>query len=148
MADLLTTTIGGGSSVLVAENRQPVTKNGTGAKVTEIDFMGNKSLTFFEVDFGAAANAEVGANEAIQAVIEIVNKYATIVIRGDLHATNQKMCFAVEQSDESLDYDGAGAETLVEQIEDECIALGATYGNNNFDMTAVTATVKTSFDFA
>jgi len=148
MADLLTTTIGGGSSLLVAENRQPVTKNGTGAGLTDIDFMGNKSLTFFEVDFGAAANAEVGANEAIQAVIEIVNKYATIVIRGDLHATNQKMCFAVEQSDESLDYDGAGAETLVEQIEDECIALGATYGNNNFDMTAVTATVKTSFDFA
>lgn len=148
MADLLTTTIGGGSSVLVAENRQPVTKNGTGASVTQIDFMGNKPLTFFEVDFGAAANAEVGANEAIQAVIEIIQKYATIVIRGDLHATNQKMCFAVEQSDESLDYDGAGAETLVEQIEDECIALGATYGNNTFDMTAVTATVKTSFDFA
>ena len=148
MANLLTTTIGGGSSVLVAENRQPVTKNGTGASVTQIDFMGNKPLTFFEVDFGAAANAEVGANEAIQAVIEIIQKYATIVIRGDLHATNQKMCFAVEQSDESLDYDGAGAETLVEQIEDECIALGATYGNNTFDMTAVTATVKTSFDFA
>ena len=58
------------------------------------------------------------------------------------------MCFAVEQANDSLDYDGAGAETLVEQIEDECIALGATYGNNNFDMTAVTATVKTSFDFA
>ena len=31
MADLLTTTIGGGSSVLVTENRQPVSKNGTGA---------------------------------------------------------------------------------------------------------------------
>jgi len=148
MADLLTTTIGGGSSVLVAENRQPVSKQGVGAGLTDIDFMGNKPLTFFEVDFGAAANAEVGANEAIQAVIEIIQKYATIVIRGDLHATNQKMCFAVEQSDESLDYDGAGAETLVEQIEDECIALGATYGNNTFDMTAVTATVKTSFDFA
>ena len=148
MADLLTTTIGGGSSVLVAENRQPVSKQGVGAGLTDIDFMGNKPLTFFEVDFGAQANAEVGANEAIQAVIEIIQKYATIVIRGDLHATNQKMCFAVEQSDESLDYDGAGAETLVEQIEDECIVLGATYGNNTFDMTAVTATVKTSFDFA
>lgn len=148
MADLLTTTIGGGSSVLVAENRQPTSKNGVEPDITAIDFMGNKDLTFFEIDFGAAANAEVGANEAIQAVIEIIQKYATIVIRGDLHATNQKMCFAVEQADESLDYDGAGAETLVEQIEDECIALGATYGNNTFDMTAVTATVKTSFDFA
>lgn len=148
MADLLTATIGGGSSVLVAENRQPTAKNGVQPSITEIDFVGNKPLTFFEVDFGAAANAEIGANEAIQAVVEIIGKYATIVIRGDLHATNQKMCFAVEQSDQSLDYDGAGAETLVEQIEDECIALGATYGNNSFDMTAVTCTVKTSFDFA
>jgi len=142
MADLLTSTIGGGRSVLVAANRKPA------ADVTAIDFPGGKNLTFFEVDFGAAANAETGANEAIQALIEIIGKYCTIVIRGDLHATNQKMCFAVEQSNASLDYDGAGAETLVEQIEDECIALGATYGNNNFDMTAVTATVKTSFDFA
>ena len=142
MADLLTSTIGGGSSVLVAANRQPA------SDVTAIDFQGGKNLTFFEVDFGAAANAETGANEAIQALIEIIGKYCTIVIRGDLHATNQKMCFAVEQANDSLDYDGAGAETLVEQIEDECIALGATYGNNNFDMSAVTATVKTSFDFA
>ena len=39
-------------------------------------------------------------------------------------------------------------ETLVEQIEDEAIALGGTYGNNSFDMTAVTCTVKTSLDFA
>ena len=142
MADLLTTTIGGGSAVLVAENRKPA------ADVTTIQFNGMKDLTFFEVDFGAAANAETGANEAIQALIEIIEKYCTIVIRGDLHATNQKMCFAVEQSNASLDYDGSGAETLVEQIGDECIALGATYGNNSFDMTAVTATVKTSFDFA
>jgi len=119
-----------------------------GADYTAIEFIGMKDLTFFEVDFGAAANAEVGPNEAIPAVLEIITKYATVVIRGDLHATNQKMMIAVEQGNESLDYDELGAETLVEQIEDECIALGATYGNNNFDMTAVTCTVKTSLDFA
>jgi len=115
---------------------------------TTINYVGMKPLTFFEIDFGAAANAEVGPNEAIQKCIEVCNKYATVVIRGDLHGTNQKMMIAVEQSNASLDYDGAGAETLVEQIEDEIITYGATYGDNNFDMTAVTCTVKTSLDFA
>ena len=142
MADLLTATIGGGSSTLVAENRLSV------EDATVVDYMGNKDLTMFTVDFVAAANAETGANEAIQAVIDIIGKYATIVIRGALFDTNTQMCFAVETPNDSLDWDGAGAETLVEQIEDEIIALGATYGNNNFDMTAVTCTVKTTFQLA
>jgi len=142
MADLLTATIGGGSSVLVAANRNSV------EDVTTVDYMGNKDLTMFTVDFVAAANAETGANEAIQAVVEIIGKYATIVIRGALFDTNTQMCFAVETPNDSLDWDGAGAETLVEQIEDEIQALGATYGNNNFDMTAVTCTVKTTFQLA
>jgi hypothetical protein len=145
MADLLTTTIGGGSSLLVAENRQPVSKNGTGAGLTDIDFMGNKPLTFFVVDFKQTVAAEVGANEAIQAAIDIIQKYATIVIRGDLFDSNTQMAFAVETANDSEDWDGAGAETLVEQIEDEIITLGATYGNNSFPMNAVTCEVKTSF---
>ena len=145
MADLLTTTIGGGSSLLVAENRQPVSKNGTGAGLTDIDFMGNKPLTFFVVDFKQTVAAEVGANEAIQAAIEIIQKYATIVIRGDLFDSDTQMAFAVETANDSEDWDGAGAETLVEQIEDEIQALGATYGNNTFPMNAVTCEVKTSF---
>jgi len=139
MANLLTTTIGGGSAVLVAENRKPA------ASVSTIDYAGNKDLTLFVVDFKQAANAEVGANEAIQAVIEIIGKYATIVIRGDLFDTNTQMAFAVETANETADWDGAGAETLVEQIEDEIQALGGTYGNNNFPMNAVTCEVKTSF---
>jgi len=142
MADLLTATIGGGSSTLVAENRLSV------EDATVVDYMGNKDLTMFTVDFVAAANAETGANEAIQGVIESIGKYATIVIRGALFDTNTQMCFAVETPNDSLDWDGAGAETLVEQIEDEIQALGATYGNNNFDMTAVTCTVKTTFELA
>jgi len=116
--------------------------------LTAVEYNGMKALTWFEVDFGAAANAETGPNEAVQAVLAECNKYATVVIRGDLHATNQKMMIAVEQSNASLDYDGAGAETLVEQIEDEIQALGATYGDNSFDMTAVTCLVKASLDFA
>jgi hypothetical protein len=142
MADLLTATIGGGSSILVTENRKSV------FDATAVDFYGNKPLTFFTVDFVAAANAEIGSNEAIQAVIEIIQKYATIVIRGALFDTNTQMCFAIETPNDTLNWDGAGAETLVEQIEDEIIALGATYGNNSFDMTAVTCTVKTGFQFA
>ena len=142
MADLLTATIGGGSSKLVAENRLSV------EDATVVDYMGNKDLTMFTVDFVAAANAETGANEAIQGVIESIGKYATIVIRGALFDTNTQMCFAVETPNDSLDWDGAGAETLVEQIEDEIQALGATYGNNSFDMTAVTCTVKTTFQLA
>jgi len=150
MADLLTTTIGGGSSLLVAENRQPVSKNGTGAGLTDIDFMGNKPLTFFVVDFKQTVAAEVGANEAIQAAIEIIQKYATIVIRGDLFDSNTQMAFAIETANETADWDSDDAavtadQTLVEQIEDEIQALGATYGNNSFPMNAVTCEVKTSF---
>ena len=144
MADLLTTTIGGGSSLLVAENRKPA------ADVTAIDYAGNKDLTLFVVDFKQAANAEVGPNEAIQAVIEIIGKYATIVIRGDLFDSNTQMAFAVETANETADWDSdngdvTASQTLVEQIEDEIQALGATYGNNNFPMNAVTCEVKTSF---
>ena len=148
MADLTQTLIGGGSSILVAENRQPVSKNGTGAGLTDIDFMGNKPLTFFVVDFKQTVAAEVGANEAIQATIDIIQKYATIVIRGDLFDSNTQMAFAVETANDSENWASAVpavSETLVEQIEDEIITLGATYGNNSFPMNAVTCEVKTSF---
>jgi hypothetical protein len=50
MANLLTATIGGGSSILVAENRKSV------FDVTAVDFYGNKPLTFFVVDFAADAS--------------------------------------------------------------------------------------------
>ena len=139
MADLLTATIGGGSSVLVTENRKPA------ADLTAIDYAGNKDLTLFVVDFKQTVAAETGANEAIQAVIDIIGKYATIVIRGDLFDSNTQMAFAIETANDSEDWDGAGAETLVEQIEDEIQALGGTYGNNTFPMNAVTCEVKTSF---
>ena len=41
---------------------------------TAINYCGTKPLTFFEIDFGAAANAEVGPNEAIQKCLEICSK--------------------------------------------------------------------------
>jgi hypothetical protein len=137
MADLYNDTAAG-TALKIDANRKAV------SDVTVIDFYSNKLLTFFTVDFAADASGETNENEAIKAVVDIISKYATIVIRGNLFDTNTQMTFAVEQSNDSLDYDGNGAETLVEQIEDEAIALGATYGNNSFDMTAVTCTVKTS----
>ena len=137
MADLYNDTAAG-TSIQIDANRKVV------SDLTVIDFYGNKPLTFFTIDFAAAANGETNENEAIKAALDIVQKYATIVIRGDLFDTNTQMCLAIETANLTQDWDGNGAETLVEQIEDEIIALGATYGNNSFDMTAVTCTVKTS----
>jgi len=152
MADLTTATIGGGSSELVKRNPQyHVGSTGPASLDLSIPlYNGNKPLTFFELDFGTAVNTQLDPEEAINVCIEIVQKYATIVIRGDLHSTNQVMTFAVEQSNDSLDYDGSGAETLVEQIEDEIIALGDQSGGtpNQIDYTGVTCTVKTSLNLA
>jgi len=125
-----------------------VTKSNPIIDVTSISYNGNKPLTLFEVDFGTAVNGQTAPGKAIDRVIGIVSKYATIVIRGDLHSTNQVMAFAVEQTNESLDWDGSGAETLVEQIEDEIIALTDLSGDGEIDYTGVSALVKTSFNFA
>ena len=144
MADLTQATIGGGSAVLVAANRKPY------ADMTAIHYNGNKPLTFFEVACGAAVNAQTGSGLAIESIMRIIEKYATVVIRGALYGTNQKFTVAIEQPNDSLDYDGAGAETLVEQIEDEIIALtdlsAATPAQ--IDFTGVTCTVKTTLELA
>ena len=152
MADLTTATIGGGSSELIKRNPQ-YHVSGTGPASLDLSiplYNGNKPLTFFELDFGTAVNTQLDPEEAINVCIEIVQKYATIVIRGDLHSTNQVMTFAVEAPNDSLDYDGNGAETLVEQIEDEIIALGDLSAGtpNQIDYAGVTCTVKTSLNLA
>jgi len=144
MADLTQATIGGGSSVKVAENRKPY------ADMTTIHYNGNKPLTFFEVACGAAVNAQTGSGLAIESIMRIIEKYATVVIRGALYGTNQKFTVAIEQPNDSLDYDGAGAETIVEQIEDEIIALTDLSGASpaQIDFTGVTCTVKTTLELA
>lgn len=144
MADLTQATIGGGSSVKVAENRKPY------ADMTTIHYNGNKPLTFFEVACGAAVNAQTGSGLAIESIMRIIEKYATVVIRGALYGTNQKFTVAIEQPNDSLDYDGAGAETIVEQIEDEIIALTdlSAASPAQIDFTGVTCTVKTTLELA
>ena len=144
MADLTQATIGGGSAVLVAANRKPY------ADMTAIHYNGNKPLTFFEVACGAAVNAQTGSGLAIESIMRIVEKYCTVVIRGALYGTNQKFTVAIEQPNDSLDYDGAGAETIVEQIEDEIIALTdlSAASPAQIDFTGVTCTVKTTLELA
>ena len=144
MADLTQATIGGGSAVLVAANRKPY------ADMTTIHYNGNKPLTFFEVACGAAVNAQTGSGLAIESIMRIIEKYATVVIRGALYGTNQKFTVAIEQPNDSLDYDGAGAETIVEQIEDEIIALTdlSAASPAQIDFTGVTCTVKTTLELA
>jgi hypothetical protein len=150
MADLLTTTIGGGSSVLVAQNRNAVSAaDGVQPEITDIDFVGTKPLTILLIDFGANATAEVGANETIQAVFEIIQKYATIVIRGDLFDTGSQMVVLIETPNETADWNSdASATTLAANIQNEVQALGAGYGNNGFGANAITVTVKTSINIS
>ena len=150
MADLLTTTIGGGSSVLVAQNRNAVSAaDGVQPEITDIDFVGTKPLTILLIDFVADATAEVGANETIQAVFEIIQKYATIVIRGDLFDSGSQMAVFIETPNDTEDWNQDASETtLAAQIQTEVQALGAGYGNNGFGANAITVTVKTSLNIS
>ena len=144
MADLTQATIGAGSGILVAENRKAA------YDVTAVDYYGNKPLTMFEVACGAAVNGQADSGEALENIIRIIQKYATIVIRGALYNSNQNFCVAIETPNDTLNWDGAGAEALVEQIEDEIIALGDQSSGtpNQIDYTGVTCTVKTTFQLA
>jgi len=150
MANLLTTTIGGGSSLLVAQNRNAVSAaDGVQPEITDIDFVGNKPLTFLLIDFVADATAEVGANETIQSVFEIIGKYATIVIRGDLFDTGSQMAVAIETPNDTADWNSdSSATTLAANIQNEVQALGAGFGNNSFGANAITVTVKTSLNIS
>jgi len=152
MADLTTTTIGGGSSILVAQNRNAVSAaDGVQPVITDIDFVGTKPLTILLIDFVADATAEVGANETIQAVFEIIGKYATIVIRGDLFDTGSQMAVFIETPNITDDWDSnvsTANTTLAAQIQTEVQALGAGFGNNSFGANAITVTVKTSLNIS
>lgn len=144
MADLTQATIGGGSAILVAENRK------SAYDVTAVDYYGNKPLTMFEVACGSAVNGQADSGEAIEVIIRTIQKYATVVIRGALYNTNENFCVAIETPNDSLDWDGAGAATLVQQIEDELTALGdkTAATPNQIDYSGLTCTVKTTFELA
>lgn len=113
--------------------------------LANIHYNGSKSLTFFEVDFGAAVDAKLGPVSTINTVIDKISQIATIVIRGDLHSTNQVMTFAVEQENTTDDFDGTNQETLVAHIEDEIQGLGTV---DSINLASATVTPKTSFNLA
>ena len=152
MASLYGVASGGGlagAGTNVDSNRKSV------FDATAVDYYGSKPLTMFTVDFIAAVNGETGSNEAIEAVVKIIEKYATIVIRGALFDTNTQMCFAIETPNETADWggpdDSIAATTLVEYIEDEVQALGNLSGASVepiFNFSSVTLTVKTTFELA
>jgi hypothetical protein len=149
MADLYGVAIGGGLTGNVDANKKSV------FSATAVDYYGNKPLTMFTIDFVAAVNAQTGANQAIDTVFKIIQKYATVVIRGALFDTNTQMCMAIETPNESADWggpdDSIAATTLVEYIEDEIQALGDLTGETSapiFDFSSVTLTVKTTFQLA
>jgi hypothetical protein len=149
MASLYGVAIGGGLVGNVDTNKKSV------YDATAVDYYGNKPLTMFTIDFIAAVNAQTGANQAIDTVFKIIQKYATVVIRGALFDTNTQMCVAIETPNESADWggpdDSIAATTLVEYIEDEIQALGDLTGASVapiFDFSSVTLTVKTTFQLA
>ena len=113
--------------------------------LANVHYNGSKPLTFFEVDFGAAVNTKVGPASTINTVIDKISQIATIVIRGDLHSTNQVMTFAIEQENTTDTFDGTNSETLVAHIEDSIQGLGTV---DSINLALATVTPKTSFNLA
>lgn len=149
MPSLYGQAIGGGLSGNIDTNKKSV------YDTTAVDYYGNKPLTMFTIDFVAAVDAQTGANQAIDTVFKIIEKYATIVIRGALFDTNSQMCVAIETPNETADWggpdDSIAATTLVAYIEDEVQALGDLSLASEapiFDFSSVTLTVKTTFELA
>ena len=122
-----------------------VTKVSPTIDATSIEYNGSKELTMFEVDFGAAVNTKTGPESTIAKVVDKISSIATIVIRGDLHSTNQVMTFAIEQQNTTDTFDGTNSETLVAHIEDEIQALGTV---DSINLASATVTPKTSFNLA
>lgn len=112
---------------------------------TGLEFFIGKPCTIFEVDFGAAVNAKTGPESTIAKVIEQIAGVCEIVVKGDLHGTNQIMNFIVAHGNESDDYDGSNSETLIQHIEDLIQGLGTV---DSINLASASATVKTSFDLA
>ena len=99
-----------------------------------------KTLTPINIDFVAAANAENGPGEAIEAVFKQITSVATIAAYGPLYDTNTQMTVWVEGEFPTDSYDGTNSETFVAHIEDLVQALGSAYGPNSFDLSSVTVT--------
>lgn len=110
-----------------------------------LEFFIGKPCTFLMVDFGAAVNAKTGPESTIARVVKEISDTAEIVIKGDLHGSNQIMSFLIAHGNEADTYDGSSSETLAQHIEDKIQAAGTVDGIN---LASATCVVKTSLDFA
>ena len=110
-----------------------------------LEFFIGKPCTFLMVDFGAAVDAKTGPASTIARVIREIADSAEILIKGDLHGSNQIMSFLVAHGNEADTYDGSNSETLAQHIEDKIQAAGTVDGIN---LASATCVVKTSLDFA
>ena len=110
-----------------------------------LEFFIGKPCTFLMVDFGAAVDAKTGPEATIARVIREIADSAEILIKGDLHGSNQIMSFLVAHGNEADTYDGSNSETLAQHIEDKIQAAGTVDGIN---LASATCVVKTSLDFA
>ena len=110
-----------------------------------LEFFIGKPCTFLMVDFGAAVDAKTGPESTIARVVKEIADSAEILIKGDLHGSNQIMSFLVAHGNEADTYDGSNSETLAQHIEDKIQAAGTVDGIN---LASATCVVKTSLDFA
>ena len=110
-----------------------------------LEFFIGKPCTFLMVDFGAAVDAKTGPESTIARVVREIADSAEILIKGDLHGSNQIMSFLDAHGNEADTYDGSNSETLAQHIEDKIQAAGTVDGIN---LASATCVVKTSLDFA
>jgi hypothetical protein len=117
----------------------------TAVDIASIQYLGTKELTVFELDFGAAVNTKTGPESAIAKAIEKIAQHCTILLRSELHSTNQVMTFFIEHPNTTDTYDGTNAETFVVFLASELVALGIVDGVN---FAGSSCTVKTTLNIA
>lgn len=117
----------------------------TAVDITNLQYFGTGTLTVFELDFGTAVNTKTGPESAIASAIEKISQHCTILIRSELHSTNQVMTFFVEHPNDSDTYDGTNSETFVEYLATEIVALGIV---DSINFASSSCTVKTTLNIA
>lgn len=104
-----------------------------------------KTVQQYQVDFVADASGELEPGEAVEAVLRAFAERATVIMHSALTDSNTQMTVFVEGEFPTDTYDGTNSESFGTYIQSEIVALGATYGPNDFDMTAVTVTDGTVY---
>ena len=117
----------------------------TAVDIASIQYLGTKDLTVFELDFGTAVNTKTGPESAIAKAIEKIAQHCTILIRSELHSTNQVMTFFIEHGNQTDTYDGTNSETFVEYLATELVALAIV---DSINFASSSCAVKTTLNVA